>query len=240
MKTLRFFSLTLLLALLAPVLRLAAAPGREVRNVAEFSKLGLANSVRVVLRQGSPQKVEVEASAADLARLETTVEGGRLRIGNKREEGKTWSWSQGRFEGSVIVYVTMPTISELAVSGSGNIEVEDAIKTSTLSLAVSGSGKIMVPKLTAEKLTSGVSGSGAITVAGTCPEHEARISGSGDVRASDLRTETSNIRISGSGDGRLYASRSLEASIAGSGDVYLRGGASVNSKIAGSGRVHRE
>ena len=238
MKTLRFFSLTLLLALLAPVLRLAAAPGREVRNMAEFSKLGLANSVRVVLRQGSPQKVEVEASTADLTRLETTVEGSRLRITTKREEGKMWS--NERFEGPVTVYVTMPTISELSVSGSGEIKAEDAIKTSTLSLSISGSGKIMVPKLTAEKLTSGVSGSGAITVAGTCPEHEARISGSGDVRASDLRTETSNIRISGSGDGRLYASRSLEASIAGSGDVYLRGGASVNSKIAGSGRVHKE
>ena len=107
-------------------------------------------------------------------------------------------------------------------------------------MAVSGSGAIALPKLTADKLTSEVSCSGGITVAGACPRHEVGISGSGNVRASDLRTETSAIRISGSGNGRLYASRDLEASIAGSGDVYVRGGANVSTKIAGSGRVHKE
>ncbi len=238
MKTLRYFSLILLLALLAPALRLAAAPGREVRNVAAFTKLGLANSARVVLRQGSPQRVEVEASAADLARLETTVESGKLRIGIKNQEGKMWS--NERFEGTVTVYVTMPTIEALSVSGSGQLEAAEAVKASALDLAVSGSGKIMLPQLTADKLNTAVSGSGEIMVAGVCPQHEARISGSGDVRATDLRTEASVIRISGSGNGRLYASRTLEASIAGSGNVYVRGGANVSSKIAGSGRVRKE
>jgi len=101
MKTLRFFFLTLLLALLVPVLHLAAAPAREARTVGDFTKLSLANSARVVLRQGSPQKVEVEAAAADLARIETTVEGGRLRITTKRNEGKLWS--NERFAGPVTV-----------------------------------------------------------------------------------------------------------------------------------------
>ncbi|QNH62024.1 head GIN domain-containing protein [Hymenobacter sediminicola] len=239
MKNLRYFSLILLLALLAPVFQLAAASGREVRTVAAFTKLSLSNSVRVILRQGSPQRVEVEASAADLARLETTVENSKLHIGTKREEGKMWN-NSGRFEGPVTVYVTMPTVSELSVSGSGQLTAETDIKADALSLSISGSGKITVPKLKADKLNTSVSGSGEITLAGSCPQHEARISGSGNVRASDLRTETSAIRISGSGDGRLYASRSLEASIAGSGSVYVRGGANVSSKIAGSGRVHKE
>ena len=238
MKTLRYFSLILLLALLAPMLLLAAASGREVRAVAAFTKLGLANSARVVLRQGSPQRVEVEASAADLARLETTVEGGKLRIGIKNQEGKRWS--NGGFEGNVTVYVTMPTVEALGVSGSGQLEAAEAIKAAALDLAVSGSGKILLPQLTADKLNTAVSGSGEIMVAGVCPQHEARISGSGNVRASGLRTEASSIRISGSGTGRLYASRTLEASIAGSGDVYVRGGATVSSKIAGSGRVRKE
>ena len=238
MKTLRYFSLIMLLALLQPAL-LLAAPNREVRTVAAFTKLGLSNSARVILRQGSPQRVEVDASAADLARLETTVENGKLHIGTKREEGKMWS-NSGRFEGSVTVYVTMPTLSELSVSGSGQLTAENDIKADALALSISGSGRMTIPKLKADKLNTSVSGSGEITLAGSCPQHEARISGSGNVRASNLRTETSAIRISGSGDGRLYASRSLEASIAGSGSVYVRGGASVSSKIAGSGRVHQE
>lgn len=239
MKNLRCFSLLLLLALLVPVFRLAAAPGREVRAVAPFTKLGLTNSARVIMRQGSPQRVEVEASATDLARLETTVDNGKLRIGTRREEGKAWNYSD-RFEGAVTVYVTMPAIEALSVSGSGQMQAENAVKADALDLSVSGSGKLTVAKLTADRLNSTVSGSGEIMVAGICPQHEARISGSGNLRASDLHTETSAIRISGSGDGRLYARRSLEASIAGSGNVYVRGGANVRSTIAGSGRVRQE
>nr|WP_317614836.1 head GIN domain-containing protein [Hymenobacter psychrotolerans] len=174
-----------------------------------------------------------------MARLETTVDNGRLRIGTKREERKAFTYST-RFDGTVTVYITVPAIEELSVSGSGQLKTEGDLKAEALSLGVSGSGQLTVPKLTADKLQSTVSGSGEITVAGTCPQHEARISGSGNVRASDLRTEASAIRISGSGDGRLYARRSLEASIAGSGDVYVRGGANVKSKIAGRGRVHQE
>lgn len=238
MKTARSFTLLLLLTLLWPGCQLLAAPAREMRTVAAFTKLALTNSARVVLRQGSPQRVEVEASAADLARLETTVENGKLRITTKREDGKPWN--NGGFDGPVTVYVTMPTISELSVSGSGRLDAAEAVQATALELSVSGSGALTLPKLTADKLNTAVSGSGSITVAGTCPQHEARISGSGDVRASELRTETSAIRISGSGNGRLHASRSLNASIAGSGDVYVRGGASVSSKIAGSGRVRQE
>ncbi|WBA41405.1 head GIN domain-containing protein [Hymenobacter canadensis] len=237
MKTFRYFSLTMLLALVLPAL-LLAAPGREVRAVAAFTQLGLSNSAKVVLRQGSPQRVEVEAATADLARIETVVEGGRLRISTKQQTGKMWS--SDNLEGPVTVYVTMPDIAELGVSGSGQIKAEEAVKVSRLSLAVSGSGRILLPQLTASELKSAVSGSGEILVAGLCPQHEARISGSGNVRASELRTEASAIRISGSGTGRLYASRTLEASIAGSGDVYVRGGATVSSKIAGSGRVRKE
>lgn len=237
MKTLRYFSLTMLLALLLPAL-LLAAPSREVRPVAAFTRLGLSISANVVLRQGSPQRVEVEAATADLARIETVVEGGRLRISTKQQTGKMWS--NNNLEGPVTVYVTMPDIAELNVSSSGQIKAEEAVKASQLSLAVSGSGRILLPKLTASELKSAVSGSGEIMVAGVCPQHEARISGSGNVRAAELRTEASAIRISGSGTGRVYASRMLDASISGSGDVYMRGGGTVSSKVSGSGRVHKE
>ncbi|UOQ73617.1 DUF2807 domain-containing protein [Hymenobacter cellulosilyticus] len=40
----------------------ARAAGREVREVAAFTEISLANSATVVVTQGSPQKVEVEGS----------------------------------------------------------------------------------------------------------------------------------------------------------------------------------
>jgi hypothetical protein len=60
------------------------------------------------------------------------------------------------------VYITMPELKGLGVSGSGKAEVKDAIKTSDLDLSVSGSGKIYISDITVSKLGCSISGSGDI------------------------------------------------------------------------------
>lgn len=234
MKTLRLLLPALLVALLVlPAFRVAT---RETRTVAAFTSVSLAGSPNVILRQGSPQQVEVEGDSEDLAHLETTVSNGRLRIGTKRE-GLTTSY---RNKGSVTVYITAPTIKALAVGGSGNIKASQAIKSDKLDLTVSGSGSIMLANLTADKISTSLSGSGTIEAAGVAPSHDISVSGSGTVKASKLRSEACEVSISGSGNCRLLATKSLEASIVGSGDVYVQGSPKISSSIVGSGRIHRE
>lgn len=225
--------------LLLTVLFLSAfrmANTRETRTVPAFTAVGLGGSMRVILRQGSPQKVEVEGDAEDLAHLETTVSGNRLNINTKRENGMNWY----RFKSNVTVYVTAPAIKGLAVSGSGTIRAADPIRTDKLDLAVSGSGGIELSTVTATSINSSLSGSGSIEAAGVAPDHDIRISGSGGVRAPKLQSKTCSVSISGSGGCRVQASEVLDARIVGSGDVYVTGNPQVKTSIVGSGRVHRE
>ncbi|SNC77308.1 Putative auto-transporter adhesin, head GIN domain [Hymenobacter gelipurpurascens] len=237
MKTLRLLLPALLLALLVlPAFRPRVVATRETRTVSAFTSIGLAGSPTVILRQGSPQKVEVEGDAEDLGHLETTVSNGRLRIGNKKESGTSWY----RNKGNVTVYITMPTIKALSVGGSGKIRANDAVKTGDLDLSVSGSGGIELANLTADKLSTSLAGSGTIEAAGIAPSHDVSVSGSGTVKATKLRSEACHVSISGSGDCRLMATKSLDASIVGSGDVYVMGSPKISSSIIGSGRIHRE
>ncbi|TGE26404.1 head GIN domain-containing protein [Hymenobacter metallicola] len=235
MKTLRLLSCTLvfLTGLLFSVhLRAAGrAADREVREVAAFTEITLANSATVVVTQGSPQKVEVEASAEDLRRLETTVSNGKLRIGIKSE-------LRSVNLGKITVYITVPEINALAVSGSGFLKA-GSVKTNALQVSVSGSGRLEVAQLQTTELNSSVSGSGSVSLAGSSPRHSASISGSGSIKANDLRSETCQVSISGSGTCRLNVARSLDASLRGSGNVYVTGNPTINSKTTGSGRVHR-
>ncbi|GGF05395.1 hypothetical protein GCM10011383_15670 [Hymenobacter cavernae] len=223
---------------------------REVRQVATFTQVNLAGSPKVVLRQGSPQKVELEGEPADLVRLETTVSNGKLRIGIKNNSGKSSSdYDGGLLDkmmgstnvhlGSITVYVTVPEINALSVSGSGSIRAAEAIKTGNLDLAVSGSGHLDLSQLHGAAVTSAVSGSGSIAVVGTAARHDIRISGSGRVQSANLRVEASKVTISGSGNCRVNASKTLEARIAGSGNIYVTGNPQITSSIAGSGHVHR-
>ncbi|MET4074010.1 head GIN domain-containing protein [Hymenobacter sp. UYCo722] len=211
---------------------------RETRSVGSFTEISLGGSAHVVVKQGSPQSVVVEASKEDLADFETEVQGSKLRLGFRQKPGS------GMFDykshGSVTVYVTAPSLTALRVGGSGKLEVNGTLEADAMTLAVSGSGDLLVPQLKAGHLETVVSGSGDVLVAGTCPGNEIRISGSGKVRAHDLKTETSRARISGSGNAHVYASRSAEATISGSGNMYVAGGAQLSSTTRGSGRVAKE
>ena len=210
---------------------------RETRSVSPFTEISLGGSARVVVKQGSPQSVEVEASKDDLADFETTVQASRLRLSFRSQEGKMF---KNKSYGTVTVYVTAPSLTALRVGGSGKLEVSGALEANDMTLAVSGSGDLVVPQLRAGRLETAVSGSGDVTVGGTCPSNEIRISGSGKVRAHDLKTETSRARISGSGDAHVYASRTADAAISGSGSVYVAGGAQLSSSTRGSGRMVKE
>lgn len=235
MKAFRFLLPGLLLALvLLSAFRMADT--RETRTVGAFTSVGLGGSMKVVLRQGSPQKVEVQGDAEDLAHLETIVTNNKLRINTKKQSGMSWY----NLKGNVTVYVTMPVIKGLSVGGSGTIKAADAIKAANLDLAVSGSGGIQLTSVTADKISSSLSGSGTIQAAGVAPEQAISVSGSGGVQAAKLQSKTCSVSISGSGDCRVQATQLLEASIVGSGEVYVTGNPVVKSSVVGSGRVHRE
>ncbi|TPG66594.1 head GIN domain-containing protein [Hymenobacter nivis] len=236
-----------------------APTAQEVRNLPAFTKVNLATSVAVEVRQGSPQQVVVEGAPDDLAQLRTTVDGDRLVIDTK--SGADWRefLRSHRNLGNMTVRITMPTINALGVSGSGSLRapsvraenlnlsvsssgsVEVAqVQATNVRAAVSSSGHVGIGQLQATELHSNLSSSGSIKVGGgRCPRHEVAISGSGSVAALDLQSATCDARISGSGSCRVQATETLEARISGSGDVYVTGNPKVTSHTSGSGGVRR-
>ncbi len=243
MKNFRITSMCASLLVLAAGARSSFATARpvadrETRSVGAFTEISLSGSAHVVVKQGSPQRVVVEASKDDLADFETEVQGSKLRLGFRQKPGG--GMSSYKNHGPVTVYVTALSLTALRVGGSGKLEVNGPLQADTMTLAVSGSGDLLVPQLQAGHLETTVSGSGDVTVGGTCPSNDIRISGSGRVRAHELKTETSRARISGSGDAHVSASRTADGAISGSGNMYVAGGAQLNSATRGSGRVTKE
>ena len=232
--------LPVLLALVLTAFRLRPADERkrEVRALPAFAAVELAGAARVVLTQGSPQRVEVEGTAEELARCESEVKDGRLRLASRPQAGNR-SYSD-KTDTRLTVYVTVPVLNALMLSGSGDIIAEGPLKTEALALAISGSGNLRLTQLMASSLSTAVSGSGNVVLAGTSPAHVLTLSGSGNVRAKDLRTETTDVTVSGSGNVAVTATVSAHASVRGSGNVNVAGGAKLTSEVKGSGRVKAE
>jgi Putative auto-transporter adhesin, head GIN domain len=125
---------------------------------------------------------------------------------------------------------------DLQLSGSGNLSFA-TVTADQVTANITGSGNIKLDKLEADTINSKTAGSGNITVAGVVTGQSAEILGSGDYRAAGLTSELTTLRITGSGDGQVACSGTLNVNILGSGDVTYSGSPKMNVSIAGSGKV---
>jgi len=125
----------------------------------------------------------------------------------------------------------------ITISGSGSVESTNYFAdTTNVSLNISGSGNIYLKSI-ADILESTISGSGEIYLEGEASDHRINISGSGSVRAFNLATLETFVRISGSGNTEVLVSDYLDVIISGSGNVYYRGNPQIDINISGSGGV---
>lgn len=207
------------------------------RDVAAFSEISLRVPAKLHLAQGSKQSVEINGKESTLEQIITEVKGRELII---RFTTKNMLWKE--FEtGKIEIFITVPEINALTVSGSGDIVNDGAIDSRILSLTCSGSGTINLAELKSERLTANISGSGNVVVAGngTAADASINISGSGGFRGENFKTEDVSVRISGSGGADVYCNNSLVARVAGSGNVRYKGNPRIDQSIAGSGNVKK-
>lgn len=207
----------------------------QTRKVDKFTEISLRVGATLHLEQGENQNLEIVAKSSTLEELITEVKDGKLII---RFPNKDFFWKTFQ-PGEIIIYVTVPEITGLGVSGSGDILAEDGIKTKDLELAVSGSGNIKMNDLDAVAVKSIISGSGNIILAGDkgAEDLSVAISGSGDFKGLDFNADDVNVKVSGSGNVGVTANKNLTVRVAGSGDVTYKGHPLVDQSVAGSGKI---
>ncbi|WP_321997213.1 head GIN domain-containing protein [Draconibacterium orientale] len=206
----------------------------ETRDVSSFSEISLRIPATVHLKQGSPQSVRIEAKQSTLEDIITEVNGSKLII---RFPGKS-IFQRNYKPGKIEIYITVPDVNGLGVSGSGDI-LANKINARIIDLAVSGSGNIEIDDLTSDKVKGAISGSGNIKIEsdGVADELSVSISGSGNFKGDGFEADDVVVSTSGSGNSSVRSNGSLKARIAGSGSVYYKGNPTVDASVAGSGRV---
>ena len=234
MKTKQLFLTLFILGLIISNFALAE---RNEREVPSFSEISLRISGTVYLEQGNRQSVRMEAKSSTLEEIITEVKGRTLIIRFKSNNIFRRSFNPGRVD----IYISVPEIHALSVSGSGDIVADNKIKSRILDLSVSGSGDITLKNLDAERVKAVVSGSGDILInkGGVAEELTVAISGSGNVKAENFETKNVEAKIAGSGNCMVYAADYLKARVSGSGNILYNGNPQIDSSVAGSGRVKK-
>ena len=227
-----------ILSLLSAMVLLASvsfAQNRETRDVSVFTKISFRSPGTVYVKQGGPQKVEIEGSAETLEKIKTKVADGKLSIGPE-DSWYNWGWGD---DNKVTVYITVEAIEALSVSGSGDMVVQTKITGDNLKLNVSGSGSLKAEMDVAD-VDADVSGSGDMTLKGKCKSFNSDVSGSGSIELNAVIAGVADFDISGSGEIEASgSSQSVKAEITGSGKVLAANLVTdkCNVRISGSGDV---
>ena len=200
-----------------------------------FQKIELAGDYDVQVRTGSPVSVTAQGPENVLNRLRIEVDGDKLLIGPKEDHG--WFHFSHLGGQSVRVQVTVPTLSEATLAGSGTIDV-DKVQGDEFAGTIAGSGDLRVANVAVRSLKVEIAGSGSATAAnGNAESANYDVAGSGSLDAAAVRTRNLKVSIAGSGGVRANASQSADVDIMGSGDVDIAGGAKCTVSKSGSGSV---
>ena len=180
----------------------------ENRTLPNFTAIVNTIPASVFITQGPLEDIRVEARSGIIGDIRTVINVETLTI---RVEDCI------RDLGDVEIHVTIPEITELNITGVGNMTAVNDLTVTDLELSLSGVGNF--------------------NLRGEAQNLNINLSGVGDINAFPLETDVCNIRISGAGDAELFVNDELDVTISGVGDVFYRGTPTVTSNITGSGSV---
>lgn len=204
---------------------------RQKRTVSDFSKIDLGLEGKVQIRQGASFSVVVEAQGNLMELIETKVDGSTLVITSKSNIGNAKE---------LHYFITMPKLSGLEVSGSGEVDVLDVFSPEDMDIDISGAGQVKA-NLIAESISADISGSGYLKLDGSADAFDGDISGAGEIKAANLAAKEVRIEISGSGSAEIQALEALDLDLSGSGEVKYKGNLppKFTQDISGSGKVSK-
>lgn len=182
----------------------------ENRPVSGFTSIDLRGSANVYVIIGGAESVVVKADDNILPLIETSVRNNQLVISTKNNSSFTST-------NPVRVDVTMKSLDDVALTGSGMINV---------------------PELSADQFKVNLPGSGNINVAGEVNQVDIKLGGSGIASCGGLKAKSATVNLSGSGNVTVFASESLDATLSGSGTIQYNGNpADVSKNLTGSGMI---
>jgi hypothetical protein len=231
MKRVKSLSVFVAVIVLATGNLFGQSGAKETRNVSGFTEIGFGIAGNLYLKTGGEFSVVLEGDRNYLSEIETVVKNGKLVI--KTDNYRIFNNENAN------VYITLPELKGLGVSGSGVALIENPVKSESLYLSVSGSGKIVGNEIVTTDLNCSISGSGNIAIKGNgdISKGDVSISGSGNYSSETAKFKNLEVAISGSGSCNCNVTESLSASISGSGNVNYTGNPKINARVSGSGHV---
>lgn len=202
-------------------------------DVAQFDEISCALPAMVNFNVSSNYTCTVRVDENLMDHLDIEVKDGELLLGKpKKLKGTTLKATE------FVIEVTAPSVENINLAGSGDINILSPMDVKDLEVNVAGSGDVVFKEeVNIDHLDLNVAGSGDINIEkGSVRDMVANIAGSGTI-VSHAEVQGMEANIAGSGDIIANMNGKLKYSIFGSGDIKYYGDAVVKGEKLGSGQV---
>jgi len=180
----------------------------ENRNVSAFSNVEVDGAFDVYVECRKKQKLEVSGDSNILPHIITRIKGNTLQITTSKT-------------------ICPKKLLEVRISADN---IEKVTASGAVDLSISGVDN--------NKLDLEIGGAGDIKASGKTKNFRVDVSGSGDLKAKDLKAENVEVSINGAGNAIVNASKKLNAEINGAGDItYYGNPKEVIQEISGAGDI---
>ena len=185
-------------------------------NVSDFKGIDVSSGFDVILVQGSSESLTLTAQENLFEYITAKVDNGTLKIYTRNNLRPTQPMK---------ARITFKEISNLKVSGGGDIYGETPVNVEALDVNISGGGDFS-SVINTEELKYNISGGGDTKIEGKTKDYNISVSGGGDLE-SKVSAGSISCRITGGGD--LYLRNEAQASEA---DIEINGGGDVDMKMS--------
>lgn len=218
-------------AIAALLAALPAAAATEQRSVSGFHALAVSVPARVTVLQGDAEGMTLTADHDVLAKIETVVGDGVLRIRFPRDV-------HPHPKNPIAITLHVRSLDSVATAGAVTVEIP-RIEGERLAVKLAGSGRIVLPDVKLAELSIGTSGHAHGLAIGRADALDIDMAGAGEMNAVRLDAARADVRIAGSAKVVVWVRERLDAAITGSGAVAYFGDPAVRSHVNGSGWVRR-
>jgi len=131
-----------------------------------------------------------------------------------------------------VLTVSTPVLNRVTILGAGDFIMNDKIIADSLDIIIAGAsdGKIT---LDVNRLSVDISGAGDVELSGNANTANFNLLGAGDIKALELQTVDTTIRLSGAGTVSISCSENLQIIASGAGNVRYRGSPRINQSTTG-------
>lgn len=223
------------------------------KTVDEYSKISMEVGGTVELVASDEYRVLLKVTNGNADQLDVVVRRGTLELKQRCGVVVRCIRPYPKIEG-IIYYRTLESLKisgagrmtakdltaihlNVDINGAGDIEI-GLIQSENIDIAINGAGDVSIEQGEFDNFDATIRGSGDIAVEnGTTSASSVSLIGSGDFRGLGLKSDMTEVKVTGAGNAHVHASDSLEVSITGSGNVIYDGRPKVSSKIRGSGEI---